>query len=154
MSFSNLVVDEYAEEQARAEVAAIAAGTDPYGDATEALFDNAYVSEPGAMYGAGSVADLVGSAGAYLAADAAWMAEKANCANGNWQTCPFASNTGHYINISSTGDVWIGVGESSVSFADPPYGSEWAYAIIFPTNQQPTLPASAIRTTAALPPQP
>jgi hypothetical protein len=43
------------------------------------------------------------------------MAEKANCPSGNWQTCTFASNTGHYINISNTDTVWVGVGESRIA---------------------------------------
>ena len=35
LSFANLSIDEYAEEQARAEVASIIAGTNLYSDATE-----------------------------------------------------------------------------------------------------------------------
>jgi hypothetical protein len=140
ISFSNLVIDEYAEEQARAEVAAIVSGADPYGDATEEIFDQGYVNSPGAMYVVASVADLVGSSNSYLVADAQWMAEKANCPNGNWQTCATAENTGHYQNISSTGDVWLGVGESGSSYVDPPYGNEWAYAIIFPANNALSIP--------------
>jgi len=141
VSFANLAVDEYAEEQARAEVAAIVSGAQPYGDATEGIFLGYYLGSPGAMYGGGSVAALVGTPSAYLDADQLWMAEKANCPSG-WQLCTFAANTGHYINISSTGDVWLGLAESNSSYNDPPYGSEWAYAIIFPANDGVALPAS------------
>jgi hypothetical protein len=151
VSFANLAVDEYAEEQARAEVAAIVSGAQPYGDVTEGTFLNYYVASPGAMYGGASVAALVSSADAYLTADGLWMAEKANCPNG-WQACSFASNTGHYINISSTGNVWLGLGESASSYNDPPYGTEWAYAIIFPANNGVVLPTSSARVAPALAP--
>ena len=40
------------------------------------------------------------------------MAEKSNCPGGNWKTCPFSGTTGHYINMSNTNTVWIGLGES------------------------------------------
>jgi hypothetical protein len=86
VSFGNLVVDEYAEEQARAEVAAIVSGAQPYGDPTESLFTGYYAAMPGAMYAAGGVAALRVSASAYLSADAVWMAEKATCPSENWQT--------------------------------------------------------------------
>jgi hypothetical protein len=150
VSFSNLVVDEYAEEQARAEVAAIVSGAQPYGDATEELFDSYYFDSPGIIYGASSVADLVGDASDYLTADKQWMAEKSNCPGGNWQTCTTTSNTGHYQNISSTGDVWLGLGESVNSFSDFPYGNEWAYVIIFPSDNALTVPASAGRINFGL----
>jgi hypothetical protein len=144
-SFANLVVDEYAEEQARAEVAAIVSGAQPYGDATEALFSGYYATSPGAMYQGAGVADLIGAAGAYIQADANWMGEKANCNGGNWLTCSFQANTGHYIALSNTENVWAGVAESKSSFLDAPYGSEWAYAIIFPTNYETTYPTGAHR---------
>jgi hypothetical protein len=42
-------------------------------------------------------------------AEGAFMAEIANCPNGgNWQTCPFAENTGHYINLMAA-SYWAGV---------------------------------------------
>lgn len=152
ISFGNLVVDEYAEEQARAEAAAIAGATEPYDDATEELFVANYFASPGAIYGASGVADLVGSAGAFLTADAQWMAEKTNCPGGNWQTCTFAANTGHYINVSSTENVWIGVGESGSSLNDPPFGSQWAYAAIIPGDNALIVPASRSRVASALSP--
>jgi len=132
-SFPNLVVDEYAEEQARAEVAAIVTGVQPYGDATESLYAKAYFGEPGSLYSVNGVADLVAAPSGFLQADAAWMTgEKSNCPGGDWQTCTVAENTGHYINISTTNDIWIGLGESIASFNDPPYGNEWAYAMLLP----------------------
>jgi hypothetical protein len=153
VSFSNLSVDEYAEEQARAEVAAIVSGAAVYGDATEGVYGANYVASPGALNTSVlGAADLVGSASGYLTADAQWMAEKANCPNGNWQTCNYAENTGHYMNLSSTSDVWIGLGESSASFSDPPYGNEWAYVVILPGNNAGNAPASKSRFAAALPP--
>jgi hypothetical protein len=133
-SYPNLVVDEYAEEQARAEVAAIVSGAQPYGDATELMFGNLMLDEPGSMYGFRSVADLVSSAGDYLQADANWMSEKSNCSNGDWETCTLAENTGHYINISAPDDVWIGMGESAESYVDGSYGNEWAYAMLMPAD--------------------
>jgi hypothetical protein len=134
-SFANLVVDEYAEEQARAEVAAIVSGAQPYGDATEGVYAQNYAQSPGSMYAAATVSDLVGAASSYLQADNAWVSEeKPNCPNGNWMTCSVAANTGHYINVSNTQDVWVGLAESATAFDDPPYGYEWAYAMVLPEN--------------------
>ncbi len=136
VSFPNLVVDEYAEEQARAEVAAIVSGAQPYGDPTEGLFGSMLQHEAGDMYGGGrGVSDLVPSAGAFLQADTNWVDdEKPNCPNGDWLTCTFSGSTGHYINVSATDNVWIGMAESAMSFSNPPYGSEWAYAMLMPAN--------------------
>lgn len=39
------------------------------------------------------------------------MAEKANCPNGNWQTCTYSESTGHYINEMSA-TMWAGVGSA------------------------------------------
>lgn len=133
-SFPNLVVDEYAEEQARAEVAAIVSGAQPYGDPTELMFGNLMLDEPGSMYGFRSVADLVNTASDYLQADKNWMSEKANCPNGVWETCTLAEDTGHYINISAPDDVWIGMGESATSYVYGSYGNEWAYAMLMPAD--------------------
>jgi hypothetical protein len=142
VSFANLAVDEYAEEQARAEVAAIVSGAQPYGDATEELFSGYYAAEAGSLYAASGVAALIGTESAYLQADSGWMGEKSNCPGGNWESCTFAEDTGHYINISNTQNVWLGVGESAMSYLYGSYGSEWAYAMVIPTNYQPSYPAS------------
>ncbi len=152
VSFANLAVDEYAEEQARAVASAIASGAQPYGDSTGDIYGGLIASSPGALYGSFNGAlDLVPTASAYLQADGIWMAEKNNCVGGNWQTCTFASNTGHYINISNTNDVWVGVGESTMSFSDPPYGYEWVYALFFPSNGAGASPAQAVRATTLAP---
>lgn len=149
VSFGNLTVDEYAEELEREYAAAVVAGTIPFSDAGEETYDAMYGTEPGAIYGASSVAALQPSASAYLAADNAWMAEKANCPNGNWQTCTFADNTGHYINISNTTDVWVGLGESSSSYYNTTYNATyWAYGIMIVMNVNGPAPAGFRRATA------
>lgn len=147
VSFSNLAIDEFAEEQAHAEANAVATGAQPYGDATEQLFAGYYAAEAAAMYSASGVASEQGAAGAYAAADTSWMSEKANCTNGSWQTCTFSDSTGHYINISNTQNVWVGLGESST-----PYNFNgtnlWVYDMIIPTNYENTYPASRLRAPA------
>jgi len=112
-SFGNLVADEYAEEQARQWAIDTVNGKTVFGDAGYAPYQAAYGADAGALYSAGGVLNLnlLGQAGAYVSADNSWMAEKANCPGGNWQTCPFSEITGHYINISNTNTVWIGLGE-------------------------------------------
>ena len=47
--------------------------------------------------------------GTYLDAESQFMAEIANCPGGNWMTCPFAENTGHYTDIMGA-SYWVGVG--------------------------------------------
>ena len=150
-SFGNLVVDEYAEEQARAEAAAIVSGAAPYGDATEAVYAANYSATVGAMYSVATVADLVPAASGYVQADANWMAEKSNCPTGNWQTCAVAENTGHYINLSNTDSVWAGLGESTTSFVYSTFGSQWAYAGLFIENVGSAGPASIRRVSPLQP---
>ena len=127
-SFGNLVIDEFAEEQSRAEVDAIAAGTQPFGDATEALFGSYYSATPGALYQTSGVAAAGGTSG-YLIADNAWFTEKGICVNGNWKTCVFASNTGHYMALSDTQAVWIGLGQSKIALR-----TSWFYASVIIQN--------------------
>jgi hypothetical protein len=107
-----IAIDQYAEIEARAWAAAVADGKTQYGDAAYAPYANAYSHQPGELYGAAAVGALIYGTGQYELADQGWMAEKANCPNGDWQTCPFKDNTGHYMNQSNTDDVWVGVGES------------------------------------------
>ena len=146
VSFANLVVDEYAEEQARAEVAAIVSGSQAYGDATESLFAGNYVAAPGALFQASGAATLIAQSGQYVNADREWMTEIANCPGGNWETCAFAETTGHYINVSNTQNVWIGLGESSSSFNYMSLGlPEWAYDLIPVVNYQMTYPTAGNR---------
>ncbi len=113
-SYANLSVDEYAEEQARQWARDAASGKTPYGDGGYSLYQAGYGASAGSMYGAAGVLDEVLSSAlppVFVVADTAWMGEKANCPSGNWQLCIFANNTGHYINISNTNTVWIGLGE-------------------------------------------
>jgi hypothetical protein len=79
------------------------------------------------------------------------MAEKANCPGGNWQTCTYAGTTGHYINISNTNTVWIGMGESATSYVNGIFGTQWAYDMLLIENVSSAGPAS-IRRVAPLPP--
>ena len=120
-SFPNLFVDEYAQEQANAWAPSAAAGTTAYTDAAYAPYQSAYSASPGAMYdAAGTLAQIVSYYNVtpgYAQSDQGWMAEKANCPSGNWQTCTFSETTGHYVNISNTDTVWIGLGESVTSAA-------------------------------------
>jgi len=122
-SFANLQVDEFAQEQANQWASDVANGVTTYGDAQYQPYQSAYADEPGAMYGATGVL-AVGQysmtesteASDLIADDTGWMSEKTNgCASysGNWQTCPFGGTTGHYINISNTQNVWVGLGTTS-----------------------------------------
>jgi len=150
-SFPNLAVDEYAERQARRWAADVAAGITQYGDAGWTSYANAYGASPGAMYIVGAIGDLVPPPqGQWSTADGAWFAEKANCPGGNWQTCQFASNTGHYIEASNTSDVWVGLGESLTSFNYPPFGQQYAYGVmIIGNNAGPGPPSNRIVTSLA-----
>jgi hypothetical protein len=153
-SFANLQVDEFAEEQARKWTADVVAGTTVYSDAGYAPYQATYSANPGAMYGAAGALNLGGAASQYVISDQIWMAEKANCPSGNWQTCTFASNTGHYINISNTNTVWIGLGESNTSFTSSNYpgiGTQiWTYDLMLIENGGSSGPASKARLPVAL----
>jgi hypothetical protein len=131
-SFGNLVVDEYAEEQARQWAADTLSGKTVYGDAGYAPYQAAYGAAPGSLYSAaGALAANTNTVlGQYIFADDAWMGEKANCPNGNWQTCTFAANTGHYINISNTNTVWIGLGEAANPMGDTTFNSYYDLMLI------------------------
>lgn len=148
-SFANLQVDEYAEEQARLWAANVVAGTTTYGDAGYAPYQSAYSASAGAMYGATGVLALGGAPSQYLLIDQNWMSEKANCSGGNWQTCTSAGNTGHYINISNTNTVWVGLGESNTYFTSSSYpgiGTQiWTYNLMLIENVASPGPASKAR---------
>jgi hypothetical protein len=142
-SYANLTVDEYAEEQAHAWTAGILAGTATYGDAGYGPFQAAYIASPGAIYGAagalavdanpgplsftyGTETVPAGSPG-YITADAEWInGEKAACPGGNWSTCSHATG-GHYVNLATTQNVWIGVGEAGPA---PAYTGQWVYNVM------------------------
>ncbi|HEV8022244.1 MAG TPA: hypothetical protein VGP41_13310, partial [Candidatus Lustribacter sp.] len=55
--------------------------------------------------------------GTWQAAEAAFMAEAANCPGGDWQTCAFAETTGHYINIMAASN-WAGVGSAGPYYVE------------------------------------
>lgn len=144
MSFGNLVVDEYAQEQAVRWAKDEAAGSIPYTDASYGPYQSAYGSSPGALFGAAGVLALgapQGKAYDHTMADGEWFGEKINCPNGNWQTCTFAGNTGHYINISNTNTVWLGLGESDGVNSS----AEHAYDIMLIENVGSVAPASKVR---------
>jgi len=143
VSFANLVVDEYAEEQARQWALDTLNGKTVYGDAGYAPYQAAYGSAPGQLYGAAGVlnANFAGQSGAYVSSDNSWMNEKANCPGGNWQTCAFSGTTGHYINMSNTNTVWIGLGEAANTMVNP-YSY---YDLMLIENVNGPSPASKVR---------
>jgi hypothetical protein len=110
-----VVIDEYAEEQARRWASDVDAGKTLYTDAGFAPYQQAYTNDAGAI---GNPAGALDGNTTWQHAEGAWFAEKANCPGGNWTTCVFAENTGHYVNLSESDDVWAGVGEGAA--AAPP----------------------------------
>jgi len=108
----SVVIDEYAQEQARRWSADVDAGKTVYTDAGYAPYQQAYANDPGSI---GSAAGALDGNTTWQHAEGAWFAEKANCPGGNWTTCTYADNTGHYINLSQNDDVWAGVGEGSAA---------------------------------------
>ncbi|HTC31581.1 MAG TPA: carboxypeptidase-like regulatory domain-containing protein [Candidatus Acidoferrum sp.] len=107
-----VVIDEYAEEQARRWASDVDAGRTVYTDAGYAPYQQAYANDPGAI---GNPAGALDGNLGWQNAEGAWFAEKANCPGGNWTTCAYAENTGHYINLSENDGVWAGVGEGSAA---------------------------------------
>jgi hypothetical protein len=140
VSFANLQVDEYAQELARAEAAAVANGTQPFGDPTEALYQTLYAAEPGVIYQASGSAAEYPTTSAYVSVDNAFFAEKANCPGGSWTNCPFSQSTGHYINLANTQNVWVGVGESATPLIISPTNHAYVYDIIPVVNYQASYP--------------
>jgi len=124
-SYPNLVVDEYAQEQADAWAIAMTKENVLITDASFGAYQIAYNAAPGAMYSAGGVlGETMGAVkgGDFLTIDAAWFnAEKRNCPNGNWSSCPFSEDTGHYINGSNTNDVWVGLGYDATASVSGSY---------------------------------
>ena len=121
VSFGNLVVDEFAEEQARQWAADELAGRIQFSDASYSAYQTAYGANSGALYSAAGVLalNLLGQMSAYVSVDSGWMAERANCPNANWQTCAASETTGHYINMSNTNTVWVGLGEAANTSVNP-----------------------------------
>ena len=126
-SYGNMLVDEYAQEQAHAWASDVGAGRTAFSDAAYGPYQAAYGSSPGSMYGATGVLAISTNQNNYTGVDALWMAEKSNCPNGNWATCTRAGNTGHYINLSNTNTVWVGLGYS-------PNGVNFSGTVFYPYN--------------------
>jgi hypothetical protein len=61
--------------------------------------------------------DQQSAGGTWQNAEAAFMAETANCPGADWQTCPFTETTGHYINIMSAAN-WAGVGSAGGDYVE------------------------------------
>jgi hypothetical protein len=118
-SYGNLIVDEYAQEQAQKWADDVAAGTTAYGDPGYAAYQSAYAAQPGALYAATGVLAVTGPGfpQGTITTDDGWMAEKSNCPGGDWSTCTFGPTTGHYINLSNKRDAFVGLGESAAQNA-------------------------------------
>jgi Carboxypeptidase regulatory-like domain len=107
-----VVIDEYAEEQARRWATDVDAGKTAYTDAGYGPYQRAYANDPGAI---GNPAGALDGNMGWQRAEGAWFAEKANCPGGDWTACAYAENTGHYINLSENDAVWAGVGEGGAT---------------------------------------
>ena len=153
-SFANLVVDEYLEEQANLWATDVANGTTQYGDSEVDPYNAAYAADPGAMYpmdvfhDIGIVNYAVDPSDALELEDQGFMSEKASSTGcgpygGNWQTCLAAGDPGpHYVAMSYTGDVWVGLGTTSTDNAT--LGGEPA-GILFVDSGTTNVPASIHR---------
>jgi hypothetical protein len=67
-----------------------------------------YETQRGSIPSAQNISEQ-GANGSWQAAEAAFVAEMANCPGSNWQTCADSETTGHYINIMQAAN-WAGVG--------------------------------------------
>lgn len=120
-----VVVDEYAEESARAEAAAVFAYRYPYADSTELIYMEQYATRSDAPpVRVGGVAAVSSS---YQQAQDEFFAERTRCPNGDWTTCPFRGDTAHYINLSQATAVWIGLAETG-TFGPGPYNAQREYS--------------------------
>ena len=117
-----MIVDEYAQEEAQRWADDVGSGATVYSDAAYGPYQLAYQQQhAGSMYGATGVLAVTGPAfsGGVIQNDSGWMAEKTDPTecnqapyNQSWQTCPHNLG-GHYINISNTQDVWVGLAEAT-----------------------------------------
>lgn len=152
-SYANMIVDEYAQEQATKWAADYTASGLDISDAGYGQYQTAYSSSPGSMYGAAGVLDVQFSVADYTDADFAWFNnEKPNCPGGNWATCPFADNTGHYMNGSNLRDVWVGLGDDEQPTPNlDGFGPAYYYDVMIVTNgtSTSTLPLSGSRAASA-----
>lgn len=123
-----VVVDEYAEEQARAGATYMEDNPSSAGDATESVYDGYYAAMPGALGGA---AGALGGAFSppsthhFEQAEAGWFSERTQCQGNIWTTCPFTNtglDTGHYINLAVDSLTWVGLGSWATAGQSSPIG--------------------------------
>jgi len=129
ISFGNLAVDEYLQEEANQWATDVANGTTQYGDSEVDPYNAAYAADPGAIYTVGIAHDIgivnyaVDPSDALELEDQGFMSEKTSSTGcgpygGNWQTCLAAGDPGpHYVAMSYTGNVWVGLGTTSTDNA-------------------------------------
>jgi len=129
VSFGNLAVDEYLQEEANQWATDVANGTTQYGDSEVDPYNAAYAADPGAMYTVGIAHDIgivnyaVDPSDALELEDQGFMSEKTSSTGcgpygGNWQTCLANGDPGpHYVAMSYTGNVWVGLGTTSTDNA-------------------------------------
>lgn len=142
-----IVADEYAEEQARKWPGDVVDGTTQYSDSAYGPYQTAYSNSSGAIGSVGGALDLSST---WSQAMTDWYAEKANCPNGDWRTCTFADNTGHYINLAQDSLVWVGVGESTSAFTSGTYSGMYAFDVMTVYNGQTARTAPDARKHRAL----
>ena len=112
-----VVIDEDAEEAARAWTTANAAGTQPPADPGSA-FLIPYNSRSGVINGGWGSAWSSGLTWqSVLGTSTGWFSEKSNCPNnGDWRTCVLNPDgpigNGHYVILAQDSVVWVGVSES------------------------------------------
>lgn len=116
-----------------------------------------YETQHGSVPSAQNISEQSAS-GSWLAAEAAFMAETANCPGANWQTCTYSETTGHYINIMEATN-WAGVGMAQTlsapavqyyaeNFSTPSGISTIESAILGPCA------ATSAPSSTSIPPQP
>jgi hypothetical protein len=144
ISYGNLVVDEYAQEQA---VAAVAAMTKAKTLATDfSTFGAAYAAAPGSLYqalGFGYLGnpknngdDGPEDVNNVVFADKSYCnTPNTNTPATNWTNCPTTHED--YPIAASTRDVWVGLG-SPAAFGDG--GAPYFYSLVIVTNQSGTMP--------------
>jgi hypothetical protein len=144
-SLPNLVIDEYAEEQAEAAVAG-EQGADST-TVSDAAFETAYAASTGALYTAtgynfGVSSD--GEANAINAVDITGFNFDQQYCTPNWLTCtPAGAPALHtdYPGFSSKRDVWVGLGFPTESTGDARY----YFAVMVVANPSGTAPTEIFR---------
>jgi hypothetical protein len=151
-SYPNLVVDEYAQEQADQIVAA--EQTANSSNVSDASYATAYGASAGAMYSAsafnyGSQATNNGAPDEITGVDyTAFNFDKTYCSGTPWTTCtPAGSNFGlhtDYPAFSSTRDVWVGLGYPTVTVTNG-VATTFDYAVMVVTNSDGPTPSAIHR---------